>query len=201
LDYDLLNVIHPKITIQKDLKLLVDTAKKVTDWHDLLFIEVSYERWAVHFMALIRHCDRKSTREICEHLTVAPRHATLFCDARFEAERKLALLERKGPMTHADVYNVLTTVKTELILYMMICTPSRIAKKRISNYHTRLRNVRTTVSGKDLLSMGLSPGPIFGEILQAVVDAKLNGEVKTREDELSFVKRMVRHLEKEQRSF
>jgi tRNA nucleotidyltransferase (CCA-adding enzyme) len=61
LDYDLLRVIHPALKIENDLKRLLDTAKKVTDWHDLLFIDETYERWAVHFMTLIRHCDLKTT--------------------------------------------------------------------------------------------------------------------------------------------
>ena len=40
--------------------------------------------------------------------------------------------------------------------------------------------------------MGLEPGPIYREILQAVLDAKLNGQLKTRDDELNFVKAYVR---------
>ncbi len=39
--------------------------------------------------------------------------------------------------------------------------------------------------------MGLKPGPNFKEILQAVLDAKLNSQVKTRNDELGFVKDYV----------
>ena len=39
--------------------------------------------------------------------------------------------------------------------------------------------------------MGLKPGPVFSETLQAVLEAKLNGRVKTREDELTFVNTRV----------
>ncbi len=191
MDYDLLKVIHPAIKIQNDLKYMVDTAKKVTDWHDLLFIDESYKRWTVHFMALIRHCDLNTTNEICKHLTIAPRQAAMFGESRFDAERKLVQLERVNRMSNAEIFNLLNTTKTELILYMMVCTTSRMAKKRISNYHTRLRNVSITISGKELLSMGLSPGPLFGKILQSVVEAKLNGKLKTREDELQFARKKI----------
>jgi tRNA nucleotidyltransferase (CCA-adding enzyme) len=40
--------------------------------------------------------------------------------------------------------------------------------------------------------MGLEPGPIYREILEAVLEAKLNGRLKTRTDELSFVRNYVR---------
>jgi tRNA nucleotidyltransferase (CCA-adding enzyme) len=194
LDYDLLKVIHPAITIENDLKNLLESAKKVTDWHDLLFIDETYERWAVHFMALIRHCDLITTREICVHLTIAPRYAMLLGETRISAQKQLLRLERRKRMRNAEVFNLLKAFKTELILYMMICTTSKMAKKRISNYHTQMRNVAITITGKDLLSMGLAPGPAFGRTLQTVLEAKLNGQVKTREDELDFARKHMKQL-------
>jgi tRNA nucleotidyltransferase (CCA-adding enzyme) len=188
LDYNLLKVIHPALTIENDLKRLLDTAKKVTDWHDLLFIDETYKRWTVYFMALIRHCDLKTTREICEHLTIPPRYAKMFGETRIGATEPLLRLERRKRMSNAEIFNLLNPFKTEIILYMMICTTSETAKKRISLYHTQLRNVAVSISGADLLDMGLPPGPLFSQMLQSVLEAKLNGRVETREDELAFVK-------------
>ena len=190
-DYDLLRVIHPKLNIEADLKRLLDNAKKVTDWHDLLFIDESYERWTVHFMALIRHCDLAATRDICRHLNVAPRHAKLFTETRINAGKDLIQLERRKRMKNAEIFNLLKSFKTETILYMMACTSSKTARKRISMYHTRLRNTAITVSGKDLLHLGLKPGPYFSTILQAVLEARLNGILSTREDELAFVRNQL----------
>jgi tRNA nucleotidyltransferase (CCA-adding enzyme) len=186
-DYDLLSVIHPALKIETDLDSLFNTAKKVTDWHDLLFIDESYDRWTVYFMTLIRHCNLKTTNEICEHLTIAPRHAKMFGETRLQAERRLPLLESRKRMSNADIFNLLGGFKTEIILYMMVCSMSEIAKKRISLYQTQLRNVSITISGKDLVKLGLPPGPLFGNVLQSVIEAKLNGLVKTRDDEFRFV--------------
>ena len=186
-DYDLLNVIHPAIKIEADLTGLLNTTKKVTDWHDLLFIDESYERWTVYFMTLIRHCDLKATNEICRHLTVAPRHAKMFAETRIQAERHLSRLENRKRMRNADIFNLLGGFKTEVILYMMVCAMSEITRKRISLYQTQLRNVSITISGKDLVKLGLPPGPLFGNILQSLIEAKLNGLVKTRDDEFHFV--------------
>ncbi|MCB2148044.1 MAG: CBS domain-containing protein [Deltaproteobacteria bacterium] len=194
MDYNLLKVIHPGIKVENDLKHLLDTTKKVTDWHDLLFIDEPYERWTVFFMALIRHCDLQTTLEICEHLTIAPRHSKMFGENRICAEQQLARLEWHKRMSNAEVFNLLRAFKTEMILYMMVCADSEIAKKRISLYHTRLRHVAITISGKDLLEMGLASGPLFSQTLQAVLEAKLNGAVKTREDEFAFIKNRISRL-------
>jgi poly(A) polymerase len=41
--------------------------------------------------------------------------------------------------------------------------------------------------GRDLIAMGLSPGPLFGEILAQVEEAQLGGEIKTREQALAWL--------------
>ncbi len=194
--YNLLTVIHPEIKIEGDFINLLDTAKKVTNWHDLLFFDQTYERWVVYFMTIIRHCNLETTRKMCEHLNIAPKYESMFAETRCSVERPLMQLEKDAPMTNAQVYNTLKVYQTEIILYMMICTTSKRAKKRISNYHTQMRNVTISISGKDLMSMGLPPGPVYGKILQATLEAKLNGKVKTREDEFAFATQFIKEARK-----
>jgi tRNA nucleotidyltransferase (CCA-adding enzyme) len=191
-EYNLLKVIHPSITLTNDLISLFNSVKKVLSWHDLLFLEEPYMKWAVYFLALTRHCDKKTTEEICIQAELAPRFVTLFCKDRFEADRCLFWLERNLPAKNSLIYHQLSVFKIELILYMMAASRRKIVKQSISNYFTRLRHIATSVTGKDLKKMGLEPGPLYRKVLQAVLDAKLNGRLKTRSDELAFVKDYVR---------
>ena len=45
------------------------------------------------------------------------------------------------------------------------------------------------LTGDDLITMGLTPGPLFKEILQAVEDAQLERQIGTREEARDFVLR------------
>ncbi len=45
------------------------------------------------------------------------------------------------------------------------------------------------INGRDLLEMGLKPGPRFGEILAAVEEAQLEGSVRTREEALRLARK------------
>jgi tRNA nucleotidyltransferase (CCA-adding enzyme) len=186
-DYDLLNVIHPSITLDNDLISRFNSAKKVLSWLDLLFLEESYMKWAVYFLSLISNCEKDISDEICTRFELAPRFRNLFCKERFEAERCLFWLERNAPVTNGTLYGRLSGFKTELILYMMAATRHEHIKKAVSHYFTQLRHVKISVTGKDLKNLGLTPGPVYREILDAVRDAKLNGMLKTRNDELVFV--------------
>jgi tRNA nucleotidyltransferase (CCA-adding enzyme) len=188
-DYNLLNVIHPSIILNKELITLFNSLKKVLSWYDLLFLEESYMRWAVYFMVLMKHCNKKTSNAICKRLELPPRYMKIFCDERFEAEKRLLWLERNLPVINSTLYKKLSSYKIELILYMMGVTKKKKVKKSISHYITRLRFINTSIKGKDLLNMGLEPGPIYREIFEAVLDEKLNDKIKTHNDELAFARK------------
>lgn len=188
MDYNLLNVIHPSITIDKKLKAHLRIAKKVIDWHDLLFFEEPYEKWIVYFLTIIRQCNRETTIEICKNMEIAPRYGKLFYNRRFEAERQLYLLQQNPDVNNSDVYTMVSEFSTELILYMMTFAGPEKVKKAISNYHTNLRHVTLNIKGKDLIKMGIAPGPVFRKTFKAVLDARLNGMIKSRDEELEFIR-------------
>ena len=48
------------------------------------------------------------------------------------------------------------------------------------------------VTGDELIRLGLEPGPKFKLLLDAVREAQLEGTIKTREEALELVKRLLR---------
>lgn len=186
-DFDLLKVIHPSIVSSKGLVDLLNDVKSVLAWHDLLFTGEPYLRWAVYFMALIHSCDLRTCREICRNMELAPRHEQLLCDQRLAAQDRLTQLEQSPPKTNSALYRRLNEFRTELILYMLAATRSKSAKKSISHYYNVLRKTQPIVKGQDLIALGLRPGPAFSRILEGLLDAKLNGEVESRDEEFQWV--------------
>ncbi|UCH23395.1 MAG: CBS domain-containing protein [Deltaproteobacteria bacterium] len=190
-DYELISVIHPTIILNKELIALFNSVKKVLAWYDLLFLEDSYMKWTVYFLMLICNCGKKTTDEICTRFELAPRYRKIFTRERFDADNCLAWLERNVPIKNSKLYDKLFNFKIELILYMMAVSKQETVKKAISQFITGLKNIKVAVSGKDIKKVGLEPGPIYRQILQAVLKAKLNGELKTRKDELIFIRNYV----------
>lgn len=47
------------------------------------------------------------------------------------------------------------------------------------------------ITGRDLIEMGLAPGPAFGEILDKVYDAQLEGRARTRDEALALAREVV----------
>ncbi|MCD6186256.1 MAG: CBS domain-containing protein [Deltaproteobacteria bacterium] len=190
-DYNLLKIIHHDINLNKKTEKLLNAVKNVLSWYDLLFIEESYMQWAVYFLALISHTNKEMSNEICKKLGLPEALNTFFSKKRIKAEQALFDLEKNRLLSNSIIYKQLSLFKTELILYMMASAREERIQKTISGYFTKLRYIKTSITGNDLIKIGLQPGPLFKEIIQAVFDAKLNNIVKTHKDELEFINNYV----------
>ena len=187
-DYGLMSVIHPDLALNKSMIRLLDSAKKVIAWHDLLFVNEPFEKWVVYLMMIIRKYPRKVTDDISKRLLFQPKYDRLFNKDRFKAEGCLFWLEQNPDVSNSDRYRHLSNFRTELILTMMAVTENEELKKKISHYYTYLRGTTISVQGKDIRDLGIPPGPHYRKILEETLYAKLNGLVSTREDELNFIR-------------
>ncbi len=190
-DYDLLKVVHPSIELTPAMTSLFASIKRVVAWYDLLFLEESYMKWSVYFMGMIRSCDRETTREICRRFELPPRVQALFTKGRFTAERRLNSLERDLPPDNSRLYRRLAEFRIEMILFMMAAAKSERVRKAISHYCVHLRFIRPFLRGRDLKALGLPPGPRYRQILEELLDARLNGRVETREEEAVLARRLI----------
>jgi len=190
-DFSLLKVIHSSITLDKNLISLLNSVTEVLSWHDLLFLDESYKKWIVYFLVLINQCNGKRTEEICRRFELAPDFLKIFCFERIEADKCGSWLERKLPVSDSVLYRKLTGFRIELILYMMAVARKKAVKKAISHFFTELRRTNISLKGRDLKKLNLKPGPIYRQVLGAVLDAKLDGKLKTKKDEFDFARHYI----------
>jgi len=190
-DYDLLQVIHSSLVYDKNLSATLESVNRVMAWHDLLFVEEPYEKWTIYFMAIIRNANRQASEEICERLKLPAKFHQLFCRKRFQSAGCLYWLEKNLPVDSSMLYKRLRIFQAELILYMMATAKQKKVKRAISKFYTELRHIKISVNGNDLRDLGVKEGPVYRQILQAVLDHKLNGHLKSKKDELEFLKKYL----------
>jgi len=187
-ELNIFQFIYESIIFDENMAYLFESISKVLAWHDLLFLDEPYSKWIVYFMALTSKLDIQKTFQVCENLELSQKYTYIFVNEKPSADKALRWLEKnKNPIQNSILYKHLKNFKIELILYMMGSTKKEYIKKIISNYYTRLRPIKTIIKGKDLTAMGFKPGPDFGIILNALLNAKLNNEVRTKEDEKKYV--------------
>ena len=60
-------------------------------------------------------------------------------------------------------------------------------KQKLAEMPAEELRPRRLITGDDLIAEGYTPGPQFGQMLRAVEDAQLEGELRSREEALAFV--------------
>jgi tRNA nucleotidyltransferase (CCA-adding enzyme) len=117
---------------------------------------------------------------------------------RNEGEKVLMTLQKNPPLSRNEIYKVLSSFPNEVLLFLMAKTGQETGRKAISLYFTQLKSIRIAIGGEDLKTLGLVPGPIYKVILGDLLEARINGKVLTREDEIAYVKKHFVPLDKNQ---
>jgi len=192
-DLDLLKSIHIRIPWEKETENLLETIKNVISWYDLLFLEGECERWQVYFYGLMDSLAEGEVLDVCQRLSLSEKNRKKIISGRREAEETLREMARrldsKRRIRRSEMYQFLEPLSTEVKLFMMAKTTKKGTKQWISLFFTTLRGLKPLLKGRDLIRLGVQPGPIMKEILTDLLRARLDRRVKTREDEVNYVKR------------
>jgi hypothetical protein len=65
----------------------------------------------------------------------------------------------------------------------------RFCKERLAELKDEEIRPAPLVRGGDLIALGLTPGPLFADILRQVEDAQLGGELQSRREALEWLQR------------
>jgi tRNA nucleotidyltransferase (CCA-adding enzyme) len=188
-ELDVLKFLHPNLRFGAELERLFVSIGETLTWYRLLYIEKPVERWFVYFLGLLDRLKDVAVEETLERLAVPLRIRRRIMAARMHCRDVLFEFYRDGKVPASRVYDLLHPLDIEQILLMMAKARKEPAKRSISLYLTKLRTVNVLLTGNDLKKMGIPPGPRYKKILDGLLDAKLDGTVSTKKDELAYVKR------------
>lgn len=190
-EFDLLQFIHPSLQWNAETATLFQNIKDALAWYRLLFLGKSYEPWQVYFFGLIDPLSLKETKEMCQRLSIWEAFLEKVLTAKKEAHNLLQRLYRMRVFKPSRLYELLRGTPQETLLYMMAKANREEAQKGISLYLSHLQNTRLSITGRDIAQFGIKPGPLYGRVMEKTLKAKLDGLVKTREEELEFAKNLL----------
>jgi len=184
--FDLLKFIHKKLAITQTLKETFEAIQETVAWFNLLFFEEELNKSHLFLMALLDELTTVERGEALQRLYVPPAARKEILNGIEQSEKVLDSLRGNS---EKEIYYTLMPLDVPTILFTMARTRSKEQKKAISLYLTTLRKLKPELTGKDLKQMGYAPGPLFRKILTALLEARLERRIKSREEERHFVKK------------
>ena len=146
--------------------------------------------WLVYLMGLLDNLNLADMKEICDKLVLRTRdRASLISGKKIYARAAKELF--KTGLKDSSVYSLLEPLSFEATLFIMAKSGKKTVENKISDFFARHNKVKIKIRGGDLKKLGLKPGPLYTKILTKVLHEKIEGGVKTKKDEIKFVKRII----------
>jgi len=187
--FDLLQFIHPNLRLTSDSEKLFSSIKNVIAWFDLLFLDIKVETYLVCLMGLLLPLEEKEIRQVEKTLDLSRDFFSRYLIGTDAFSRILNRFKNRKKILPSEIHGMLSPVPVETILLMMASTTSETAKERFSSFLTRLRNIKPELTGQEIRKLGFKPGPIYQRILNRLMDARLDGQVKTKEEEIRLIRK------------
>ena len=192
----LLPFIHPALKLIPATQRVLQETGQVMAWFRLLYLEDRCEPWQVYFMALCDGLTAAEFREVCLRLAIAGRLAERLCSQRRQVAATLSAIKRRLKQApeagDSQLYLWFSGLSLEMQLYLAAKASNEQIRRAVSHYLTHLRSVAPFLNGDDLRALGLPPGPQFRRVKERLLEARLDGDVQSRDEEVALAVSLIR---------
>ncbi len=194
--FDLLRAIHPLLKLNPPKTALLKEMEAVLSWYRRLYIGKEAQTWIPYLMLLCRNGKHPDVAGVLDRLGFTARMRADFLRLRENARQ----VQRKLPRWKTEdgsmsgLFALLSYLPVEGILLLMTLNSDSDLNKDLSHFLTRLHLEKPDITGEDLKELGEAPGPSYGHILDRVLAEKLDGKVKTRNEQRELAARIIAEL-------
>ncbi len=137
------------------------------------------------YLALLTYrLSDQDLESLTKRLKIASEDAALLRQVNVLRSLTGQLTEERRP---SGIYRLLKHYSGAAIFVLWIATDLESVREPLELYHRTLRWVEPEIDGEYLKTMGLKPSPLFGQILSALRDAHLDGEITSLKEEEAWV--------------
>jgi len=181
--------IHPALTGSETALAQVERMRETVAWFREHRPDEAIVEWAGYLACLVQPKPAAGS-SLSDRLRLNQKEAHIVRAVTERGADLLAALELETRRP-AEVYELLEREPIELALWLRASASAGQVRKKVERFLLHDRYLRTEISGKDLIALGYRPGPAFGEALRAALRARLNGEAKTRAEELAVARQVL----------
>ncbi len=146
--------------------------------------------WLIYLIAFLENYDLNKAKKFCDKF-VLHKGDTNRVLQYFSKRKNIEKALSKKILPPSELFHLLNEITYEVIILIKARSNNKNLHKNISDFFAFHHEVKIMLSGQDLCAMGLKPGAHYQKIFKEVLNAKLNGKISTKEDEIRFVKEII----------
>jgi tRNA nucleotidyltransferase (CCA-adding enzyme) len=192
----LLRFLHPRLCYTKNVKRMVTAVPKAIGWWTRRFPDSAIDRPIVYLMGLLSDSSQAVVAGVIRRLAFSREQAKKVSDGGHRVDHVLKRLTDNRAAKPSQVYHLLEALSHEVLVLLlakqqgMQCGAQSLVKRRIAEY-MKGKVIKTALTGWDLQTMGLKPGPLYKTILGKLLNARIDGVIKTEADERALAHKLL----------
>jgi len=189
-EFDLLKFKSPLIIFDSaDLEAL-ERIETVLSWTETISLPEKPEVWYVYLLAIFYSPNDEAFMQIIEELQMQARLKKSLIIDRRTCKKALELLAEDKDWGPEVIYHLFSDLSIEALIYFLAVDSTDRANQYANIYFSQYcGQAELSLTGDDLVKMGLKPGPIFQSVFKALREAHVKGAIETRDDEVGWVKK------------
>ncbi|MBN2191054.1 MAG: CBS domain-containing protein [Candidatus Aureabacteria bacterium] len=190
-----LRFIHPSIKFDRRAANIFSKTEEALAWFSFsLNKRAPFTQWVIYFMGLIDPLSVSETMAVCDRFKLSKKSKEKILRFKREGGSKIRYLSQKKKLLNSEIYFNLIIYSVEFLLFLLAKADEDEAKRRIIGFIEKLRNTKLNITGRTLIGRGIAPSPYFRDILRKTLEAKLDGKLGTKEEELQYVLKLLKEL-------
>ena len=188
-EFDLLKYKSSLIILDSaDLEAL-ERIEMVLSWTETISLPEKPEVWSVYLLAILYSLNDEEFVRILDQLLMSAKLKKSLSMDRYYCKKGLELLVEDKDWEPEVIYHFFSDLSIEALIYFLAMDSTDRANQYANIYFTQYCGQAVSLTGDDLVEMGLKPGPIFRSVFKGLREAHLKGAIETRDDEVGWVKK------------
>lgn len=187
-EFELLQFVSPEILkASKDIEVL-ERLESVFSWADRVITSGKPEVWYVYFLGLFYSLKEDEFLKAADRLHLPTRLKNSLQADRTHCRESLEKLNSNKEWGPKEIYHAFANLSVEAVVFLIALSSTERLNQYANIYFAQYQGkAEPALTGDDLVKMGLEPGPVFQSILNALREARVMGNVSSREEEVALV--------------
>jgi tRNA nucleotidyltransferase (CCA-adding enzyme) len=144
----------------------------------------------LYFCLMAYQIDEGALYELLQRLNLLGSKYDLLSQQSLVIKNKLPQLDNVS-IRNSQIFSLLKDVEPLAVEVNWLYPNPSAVRRNLRLYLKKLAHVKTSVTGSNLTQLGMKQGPLVGTILNKLLAARLDGEVKTRAAEEKLARRLA----------
>ena len=184
--------VSPGLSLKKkDLDLLVRIKNQI-DWFERNFpTRRSLDIWLIYLLGLLAPLDKAKANIFCKSFALRRSERIRILSSKSITSKSILDLS-SSQVKASKIFSSLDRFSYEVIIFIKAKYKNHNIQEYVADFFEIYNDVRPYISGDDLRGLGITPSPLYKKVFTKVLNAKLDGVVKTKEEEMALIKKLLK---------